>query len=146
MSSGGTIAGLSLGSFLSNLKAKVGLIRQTFSFMLGLPKSTWWFKVTALQVHAFSVCDDPNYFYGFTQGLLDGLEAGISSRDIVNIQNVCPFILAMNVSCVSHWLCFVATKGFLIVGIMHIYVLNFNFKLKHFERYFWPQYNHCKCF
>lgn len=58
--SGGTIAGLSLGSFLSNLKAKV---------------------------HAFSVCDDPNYFYGFTQGLLDGLEAGISSRDIVNIQN-----------------------------------------------------------
>ncbi|CAO2842147.1 unnamed protein product [Amaranthus hypochondriacus] len=58
--SGGTIAGLSLGSFLSNLKAKV---------------------------HAFSVCDDPNYFYDFTQGLLDGLEAGISSRDIVNIQN-----------------------------------------------------------
>uniref|UniRef100_A0A803N899 D-cysteine desulfhydrase n=1 Tax=Chenopodium quinoa TaxID=63459 RepID=A0A803N899_CHEQI len=54
--SGGTIAGLSLGAWLSNLKAKV---------------------------HAFSVCDDPDYFYNFVQGLLDGLKAGISSRDIV---------------------------------------------------------------
>ncbi|KAM5570294.1 hypothetical protein ABKV19_011119 [Rosa sericea] len=58
--SGGTIAGLSLGSWLSSLKAKV---------------------------HAFSVCDDPDYFYDFVQGLLDGLEAGVDSRNIVNIQN-----------------------------------------------------------
>lgn len=58
--SGGTIAGLSLGSSLSSLKAKI---------------------------HAFSVCDDPDYFYDFVQGLLDGLEAGVSSRDIVKIQN-----------------------------------------------------------
>ncbi|XP_062159766.1 bifunctional D-cysteine desulfhydrase/1-aminocyclopropane-1-carboxylate deaminase, mitochondrial [Alnus glutinosa] len=58
--SGGTIAGLSLGSWLSTLKAKV---------------------------HAFSVCDDPDYFYDFVQGLLNGLEAGVDSRDIVNIQN-----------------------------------------------------------
>uniref|UniRef100_A0A803N0U1 D-cysteine desulfhydrase n=1 Tax=Chenopodium quinoa TaxID=63459 RepID=A0A803N0U1_CHEQI len=58
--SGGTIAGLSLGAWLSNLKAKV---------------------------HAFSVCDDPDYFYNFAQGLLDGLKARISSRDIVNIYN-----------------------------------------------------------
>ncbi|PRQ15819.1 putative D-cysteine desulfhydrase [Rosa chinensis] len=58
--SGGTIAGLSLGSRLSSLKAKV---------------------------HAFSVCDDPDYFYDFVQGLLDGLKAGVDSRNIVNIQN-----------------------------------------------------------
>ncbi|KAL6178294.1 hypothetical protein ACLB2K_049812 [Fragaria x ananassa] len=58
--SGGTIAGLSLGSWLSSLKAKV---------------------------HAFSVCDDPDYFYDFVQGLLDGLEAGVDSRHIINIQN-----------------------------------------------------------
>ncbi|CAB4294307.1 unnamed protein product [Prunus armeniaca] len=36
----------------------------------------------------FSVCDDPDYFYDYVQGLLDGLEAGVDSRDIVNIQNV----------------------------------------------------------
>ncbi|CAB4294320.1 unnamed protein product [Prunus armeniaca] len=35
----------------------------------------------------FSVCDDPDYFYDYVQGLLDGLEAGVDSRDIVNIQN-----------------------------------------------------------
>ncbi|GAV89531.1 PALP domain-containing protein, partial [Cephalotus follicularis] len=58
--SGGTIAGLSLGSLLSTLKAKV---------------------------HAFSVCDSPEYFYNFVQGLLDGLEAGVNSHDIVDIQN-----------------------------------------------------------
>lgn len=58
--SGGTIAGLSLGSWLSNLKAKV---------------------------HAFSVCDDPDYFYAYVQGLLDGLHAGVRAHDIVNIQN-----------------------------------------------------------
>lgn len=41
-----------------------------------------------LQVHAFSVCDDPDYFHNFVQGLLDGLNAGVNSRDIVHIQNV----------------------------------------------------------
>ncbi|XP_074582842.1 D-cysteine desulfhydrase 1, mitochondrial [Curcuma longa] len=58
--SGGTIAGLSLGSKLSNLKAKV---------------------------HAFSVCDDPNYFYNFVQGLIDGLGAGSDVHDLVEIQD-----------------------------------------------------------
>ncbi|XP_042405857.1 putative D-cysteine desulfhydrase 1, mitochondrial isoform X1 [Zingiber officinale] len=58
--SGGTIAGLSLGSKLSNLTAKV---------------------------HAFSVCDDPNYFYNFVQGLIDGLRAGSDARDLVEIQD-----------------------------------------------------------
>lgn len=58
--SGGTIAGLSLGSWLSNLKAKV---------------------------LAFSVCDDPDYFYDYVQGLFDGLDAGVRAHDIVNIQN-----------------------------------------------------------
>ncbi|KAL5545189.1 hypothetical protein UlMin_008973 [Ulmus minor] len=67
--SGGTIAGLSLGSRLSSLKAKV---------------------------HAFSVCDDPDYFYDFVQGLLDGLEAGVDSRDIVNILNAKGLGYALN--------------------------------------------------
>ncbi|KAL5174779.1 Bifunctional D-cysteine desulfhydrase/1-aminocyclopropane-1-carboxylate deaminase, mitochondrial [Glycine soja] len=68
---GGTIADLSLGSSLSILKAKV---------------------------HAFSVCDDPDYFHNFTQGLLDGLKAGVSSRDIVHIQNAKGLGYAMNTS------------------------------------------------
>ncbi|PON96783.1 D-cysteine desulfhydrase [Trema orientale] len=69
--SGGTIAGLSFGSWMSSLKAKV---------------------------HAFSVCDDPDYFYDFVQGLLDGLEAGVASRDIVNIQNAKGLGYAINTS------------------------------------------------
>lgn len=56
--SGGTTAGLSLASHLSTLKARV---------------------------HAYGVCDDPDYFYEFTQGLLDGLNAGISSHNLVNV-------------------------------------------------------------
>ncbi|KAL5721708.1 D-cysteine desulfhydrase [Ranunculus cassubicifolius] len=58
--SGGTIAGLSLGSWLSSLKAKI---------------------------HAFSVSEDPDYFYDYVQGLLDGLHAGVSSRDIVDVRD-----------------------------------------------------------
>lgn len=58
--SGGTIAGLSIASWLSELKAKV---------------------------HAYCVCDDPEYFYDCAQGLLDGLQAGVRSHDIVNIEN-----------------------------------------------------------
>ncbi|KAF7822046.1 putative D-cysteine desulfhydrase 1, mitochondrial [Senna tora] len=69
--SGGTIAGLSLGSSLSSLKARV---------------------------HAFSVCDDPDYFYNYVQGLIDGLEAGVNSRDIVHIQNAKGLGYAMNTS------------------------------------------------
>ncbi|KAF8389642.1 hypothetical protein HHK36_024161 [Tetracentron sinense] len=67
--SGGTVAGLSLGSRLSNLKAKV---------------------------LAYSVCDDPDYFYEYVQGLLDGLQAGVSSRDIVSIQDAKGLGYAMN--------------------------------------------------
>ncbi|KAI7751309.1 hypothetical protein M8C21_002869 [Ambrosia artemisiifolia] len=58
--SGGTVAGLAIASWLSELKAKVT---------------------------AFCVCDDPDYFYDYVQGLLDGLEAGVKSRDIVKIEN-----------------------------------------------------------
>ncbi|XP_060204267.1 putative D-cysteine desulfhydrase 1, mitochondrial [Lycium barbarum] len=58
--SGGTVAGLSIASMLSGLKAKV---------------------------NAFCVCDDPDYFYEYVQGLLDGINAGVSSRDIVSIEN-----------------------------------------------------------
>lgn len=67
--SGGTIAGLALGSWLSTLKAKV---------------------------HAFSVCDDPDYFFDYVQGLIDGLKAGLSSRDIVNVQDAKGLGYAMN--------------------------------------------------
>ncbi|CAJ2675869.1 unnamed protein product [Trifolium pratense] len=69
--SGGTIAGLALGSSLSTLKARV---------------------------HAFSVCDDPDYFHNFVQGLLDGLKAGVNSGDIVHIQNAKGLGYAMNTS------------------------------------------------
>ncbi|QHO53297.1 Putative D-cysteine desulfhydrase 1 [Arachis hypogaea] len=69
--SGGTIAGLSLGSSLSTLKARV---------------------------HAFSVCDDPDYFHNFVQGLLDGLNAGVNSRDIVDILNAKGLGYALNTS------------------------------------------------
>ncbi|XP_057461849.1 putative D-cysteine desulfhydrase 1, mitochondrial [Actinidia eriantha] len=67
--SGGTIAGLAIGSRLSNLKANV---------------------------HAFSVCDDPDYFHDYVQGLVDGLQGGVSSRDIVDIQNAKGIGYAMN--------------------------------------------------
>ncbi|XP_058227878.1 bifunctional D-cysteine desulfhydrase/1-aminocyclopropane-1-carboxylate deaminase, mitochondrial isoform X2 [Rhododendron vialii] len=67
--SGGTTAGLAIGSWLSELKAKV---------------------------HAFSVCDDPDYFYEYVQGLLDGLQAGVSSRNIVDIKNAKGLGYAMN--------------------------------------------------
>ncbi|KAI5056642.1 hypothetical protein GOP47_0028460 [Adiantum capillus-veneris] len=56
--SGGTTAGLALASHLSTLKARV---------------------------HAYGVCDDPEYFYDYVQGLLDGMNANIASRDIVNV-------------------------------------------------------------
>ncbi|KMZ58392.1 D-cysteine desulfhydrase [Zostera marina] len=69
--SGGTIAGLSLGSSLSTLKA---------------------------EVHAFCVCDDPDYFYDFSQGLLDGLHADVNSREIVEIHNAKGLGYAMNTS------------------------------------------------
>lgn len=57
--SGGTVAGLSIASMLSGLKAKI---------------------------NAFCVCDDPDYFYEYVQGLLDGINAGVSSRDIFSIE------------------------------------------------------------
>ncbi|CAH9066070.1 unnamed protein product [Cuscuta epithymum] len=69
--SGGTVAGLSIGSWLSSLKAKV---------------------------NAFCVCDDPEYFYKYVQFLLDGLDARISSSDIVSIQNAKGLGYAMNTS------------------------------------------------
>ncbi|KAG5536003.1 hypothetical protein RHGRI_023706 [Rhododendron griersonianum] len=67
--SGATTAGLAIGSWLSEWKAKV---------------------------HAFSVCDDPDYFYEYVQGLLDGLQAGVISRDIVDIKNAKGLGYAMN--------------------------------------------------
>ncbi|KAM0926823.1 hypothetical protein ACQ4PT_003015 [Festuca glaucescens] len=67
--SGGTIAGLALGSKLSSLKAKV---------------------------HAFSVCDDPEYAYDCLQGLIDGLQSGLDSRDIVTIEDAKGLGYAMN--------------------------------------------------
>ncbi|XP_022726213.1 bifunctional D-cysteine desulfhydrase/1-aminocyclopropane-1-carboxylate deaminase, mitochondrial isoform X2 [Durio zibethinus] len=68
---GGTVAGLSLGSWLGALNAKV---------------------------HAFCVCDDPIYFYDFVQGLIDGLQAGVDARDIVSILNAKGLGYAINTS------------------------------------------------
>ncbi|XP_051123181.1 putative D-cysteine desulfhydrase 1, mitochondrial [Andrographis paniculata] len=67
--SGGTIAGLSVGSWLSDLGSKV---------------------------HAYCVCDDPDYFYEFTQNLLDGLQANVDSHNIVEIKNAKGLGYAMN--------------------------------------------------
>ncbi|KAG9139903.1 hypothetical protein Leryth_015265 [Lithospermum erythrorhizon] len=69
--SGGTIAGLAIGSWLSSLKAKVT---------------------------AYCVCDDPRYFYDYAQDLLDGIQANVNSRDIVNIVNAKGLGYAMNTS------------------------------------------------
>ncbi|AQK68660.1 E3 ubiquitin-protein ligase MBR2 [Zea mays] len=40
------------------------------------------------EVHALSVCDDPEYFYDYVQGLIDGLNSGLDSRDIVRSQQI----------------------------------------------------------
>ncbi|KAF3652937.1 putative D-cysteine desulfhydrase 1, mitochondrial [Capsicum annuum] len=60
VSSGGTVAGLSIASRLSGLKAKV---------------------------NAFCICDDPDYFYEYVQELLDGINAGVGSHDIASIKS-----------------------------------------------------------
>lgn len=58
--SGGTTAGLALAAHLSNLQTKI---------------------------HAYAVCDTPEYFYEYVQGLIDGLDAGVKSEDIVKVVN-----------------------------------------------------------
>ncbi|KAJ0049628.1 hypothetical protein Pint_16792 [Pistacia integerrima] len=65
---GGTIAGSVVGIMAGNIEGKEQ-------------------QAKSLGVHAFAVCDDPDYFYDFTQGLLDGLNAGVNSHDIVNVLN-----------------------------------------------------------
>lgn len=40
------------------------------------------------KVHAFSVCYGPKYFYDCVQGLIDGLQSGLNSHDIVRIEDV----------------------------------------------------------
>ncbi|KQJ86165.1 hypothetical protein BRADI_4g03710v3 [Brachypodium distachyon] len=67
--SGGTVAGLALGSQLSSLKTKV---------------------------HGFSVCYNPGYFYNNVQGLIDGLQSGLNSHDIVSIEDAKGLGYAMN--------------------------------------------------
>ncbi|PIA63945.1 hypothetical protein AQUCO_00201337v1, partial [Aquilegia coerulea] len=58
--SSGTIVGLSIGSWLSTLKA---------------------------EVHAYSVGEEPDNCYEYAQGLLDGLQANLKSRDLLHIQD-----------------------------------------------------------
>lgn len=58
--SGCTSAGLALGSRLSGLGA---------------------------EVHSYSTWGEPDYFHEYAQGLLDELQAGISSRDILDIKD-----------------------------------------------------------
>ncbi|MCO5559988.1 hypothetical protein L7F22_013592 [Adiantum nelumboides] len=69
--SGGTTAGLAVASHLSTLKARV---------------------------HAYGVCDDAEYFYNYVQGLLDGMNAKIASRDIVNVVDAKGLGYAMSTS------------------------------------------------
>ncbi|BBN07331.1 D-cysteine desulfhydrase [Marchantia polymorpha subsp. ruderalis] len=57
--SGGTTAGLALGSHLSTLKSKV---------------------------HGYGVCDDEKYFYDYIQDLLDGFNAGVISKEILEVK------------------------------------------------------------
>ncbi|KAJ4843922.1 hypothetical protein Tsubulata_045282 [Turnera subulata] len=40
------------------------------------------------KVHAYAVCDHPEYFYDVVQRLTDDLGAGLNSRDIIEIHNV----------------------------------------------------------
>ncbi|KAK3120509.1 hypothetical protein QOZ80_9AG0689030 [Eleusine coracana subsp. coracana] len=64
----------------------------------------WWnhcgscfrIKTEQLEVHAFSVCDDPEYFYDYVQGLIDGLQSGLDSHDIVRIENAKGLGYALN--------------------------------------------------
>ncbi|OAE25061.1 hypothetical protein AXG93_1731s1020 [Marchantia polymorpha subsp. ruderalis] len=56
---GGTTAGLALGSHLSTLKSKV---------------------------HGYGVCDDEKYFYDYIQDLLDGFNAGVISKEILEVK------------------------------------------------------------
>ncbi|KAM0926178.1 hypothetical protein ACQ4PT_003746 [Festuca glaucescens] len=67
--SGGTVAGLALGSQLSSLKTKV---------------------------HGFSVCYGPQYFYDNVQVHIDGLQSGLNSHDIVRIEDAKGLGYAMN--------------------------------------------------
>lgn len=69
--SGGTTAGLALASYLSTLKARV---------------------------HAYAVCDDPDYFYDYIQGLLDGMNANIGARNLVNVVDAKGLGYAMSTS------------------------------------------------
>eukprot|EP00899_Mesostigma_viride_P025187 jgi/Mesvir1/5853/Mv00644-RA.1 len=54
--SGGTAAGIAAGVRLSGMKSKV---------------------------HSYGVCDDPEYFYNFIQGLLDGMGIKASARELL---------------------------------------------------------------
>ncbi|WCJ42319.1 D-cysteine desulfhydrase [Euphorbia peplus] len=69
--SSGTAAGLGLGSWLGNLKAKV---------------------------HAFSVSNDLDRARSLVQGLINGLTASVDSHDIINIQNAKGLGYAMSTS------------------------------------------------
>ncbi|CAI5507873.1 unnamed protein product [Closterium sp. Naga37s-1] len=63
--SGGTSAGLALGVHLSAL--------------------------SSTRVHAYSVCDSPGYFYGYIQGLLDGVTStpgSVASKDLLRVIDV----------------------------------------------------------
>ncbi|KAF6148828.1 hypothetical protein GIB67_014199 [Kingdonia uniflora] len=59
--SSGTVVGLSLGSHLSTVKAAV---------------------------HAFSIGEDVDNYYGYAQGLLDEVHANLMSRNLLHIQDV----------------------------------------------------------
>ncbi|CAB4282213.1 unnamed protein product [Prunus armeniaca] len=70
------------------MRREKGGVRVVMGYIEAIREIEEQFQSGIDKVHAFSVYDDPDYFYDYVQGLLDGLEAGVDSRDIVNIQNV----------------------------------------------------------
>lgn len=51
-----------------------------------------------MQVHAYSSWGTPDYFYDYAQGLLDGLQAGLKARDILDIKDVYTFVIIVIVT------------------------------------------------
>ena len=51
-----------------------------------------------MQVHAYSSWGTPDYFYDYAQGLLDGLQASLKARDILDIKDVYTYIIIVIVT------------------------------------------------
>ncbi|CAN6482888.1 unnamed protein product [Victoria cruziana] len=91
------IGSATLGSLLRNKLLSEG--RKPYVIPVGGSNSLGtWYALKIFEVHAFSVCDDPGYFYEYVQGLLDGLNAGVDSRNLVHIEDAKGLGYAINTS------------------------------------------------